>query len=550
MTKKMRIALAGLFEEVNTFAAETMGLAKITGNMTTGFQKWEGQALIDGYKGSKTYMGGYLDGLAKYPEVEVVPTVLYSFTAGPAIEAAAYQQMKREIVDGIAASLPLDAVILQLHGAGVAEGVDDVEGDLCAAIRAKVGPDVKLACTLDHHCNLTDNHFQQMNMMMIVHHYPHIDMYDVGVRAATLMPSMVKGESKPCGHLEHLPLLLSCQSTFEGCLHAPIRAKVEEFAKRPGLYEFSFAYGFAFADIPFNNVAVNCWAESQELAVNTAKEFAAWLWENREQFVCIPRSAADAVKEALAELERQGRIGSNEIKRPLTVSESAAVLASPDQELARNYGFFPDAKAKGPVVIAEKSDNTGSGSPGDATHVLWELINNQVQQAAVCTIRDPDTVKQAMAAGVGSIIDVELGGKASKLSGKPVKGKAYVKSISDGRYTVVSSMGQGSKFDTGPAVGLLVEGVDVAVVSGSMQPFDAGQMKLVGFDPLDYRVIVLKSANHFRAWWTDVASLIIDSDPPGIGSNDLWSFKFEHKTQTLYPLDKDAVYEAKSTAGR
>jgi len=544
MAKKIRVALAGLFEEVNTFAAETMGLAKITGNMTTGFQKWSGKGLIDDYRGSKTYMGGYLDALAKFPEVEVVPSVLYSFTAGPAIERAAYAQMKQEIVNGLAASLPLDAVILQLHGAGVAEDVDDVEGDLCAAIREKLGPDVKLVCSLDHHSNLTDNHVQQMDLMTIVHHYPHFDMYETGNRTAKLVPAMVRGEIKPCGHLEHIPLLLSCQSTMAGCLHEPIRAKVEEFATRAGLYEFSFAYGFAFADIPFNNVAVNCWAKSPELAAGTAKEFATWVWENREKFVCKPRSAAEAVKEAVAELEKQGRIGSNEVEKPLTIEESTAILASPEQELARSYGFLPDAKAKGPVVIAEKSDNTGAGSPGDATHVLWELIENQVQQAAVCTIRDPETVQEAIKAGVGSVIDVELGGKASKLSGKPVKGKAYVKSISDGRYTVVSSMGQGSKFDTGPSVGLLIEGVDVTVVCGAMQPFDAGQMKLVGFDPTDYRVVVVKSANHFRAWWTDVASLIIDSDPPGIGSNDLWSFKFQNKQQKLYPLDKDAVYEA------
>ena len=86
--------------------------------------------------------------------------------------------------------------------------------------------------------------------------------------------------------------------------------------------------------------------------------------------------------------------------------------------------------------------------------------------------------------------------------------------------------------------------LDSVVSVPSFFVFDAGQMKLVGFDPLDYRVIVLKSANHFRAWWTDVASLIIDSDPPGIGSNDLWSFKFQNKKQKLYPLDKDAVYKA------
>ena len=101
---------------------------------------------------------------------------------------------------------------------------------------------------------------------------------------------------------------------------------------------------------------------------------------------------------------------------------------------------------------------------------------------------------------------------------------------------------QGGKLDMGPAVGLVIEGVDVAVISGIMQPFDHGQLKMVGFDARDYRIIVVKSANHFRAWWSGVASKIIDCDPPGISSNDLTNFKFTKKLQRLYPLDADAVY--------
>lgn len=94
----------------------------------------------------------------------------------------------------------------------------------------------------------------------------------------------------------------------------------------------------------------------------------------------------------------------------------------------------------------------------------------------------------------------------------------------------------------GPAVGLLIGGIDVSVISGMMQAFDNGQMRVVGFDPRDYRIVVVKSANHFRAWWTDVASAIVDCDPPGIASNNLSSFKFTKKNRKLYPLDAHAVY--------
>jgi microcystin degradation protein MlrC len=540
--EKFRIALAGLFEEVNTFADETMGKAKITGNMTTGFQQWTDQALIDDYKGSKTYMGGFIAALEEFPEVDIVPTTFWSFSAGGTIEGKAYQQMKQDILDRLAAAMPLDAVALCLHGAGVAEGVDDVETDLTAAIRKQLGPGVKVISAQDHHSNLSDEDVRQLDLLSLVYHYPHIDMYDTAYRAARLLPDMVKGNIKPYGHFERLPLIMQCMSTMDGNLYAPIRKKVEEFSKRDGIYEFSFAYGFPFADVPFNSPVVNCWATSPELAEKTAKEFAALLWQYRDRFVVKPLSAEGAVQQALTTLVKQGRILPTEVGRPLLYDESAALLSSAKEELERSSGFLPDEKNPGPIVIADKSDNPGAGAPGDATHLLRELIKNNVQQAAVCAIRNPETVQKAMEAGVGKIIAVELGGKGSKLGGAPIRGKAYVKSISDGRYTIVSPMGAGTKFDVGPAVGLLIEGVDVAVISGTMQAFDANQMKMVGFDPHDYRIVVVKSANHFRAWWTGIASQIIDCDAPGIGSNDLSTFAFKRKTRKVYPLDADAVY--------
>ena len=530
---------------MNTFADESVGTAKITGNMSTGFQAWADQAIIDEYRGSRTYMGGYIAALEESPDVEIVPTVFWSYSAGSTIDGKAYEQMKQDILDRLAKAMPLDGIALNLHGAGVAEGIDDAEEDLIAAIRKQVGPGVKLISAQDHHSNLTDEEVRQLDLLTIVYHYPHVDMYDTAYRGARLLPAIIRGEIEPCGYAERLPMIMQCISTMDGNLYAPIRRKVEEMAKREGIYEFSVAYGFAFADVPFNSPVVNVWAKSPELAEKTAKEAAALIWQNRERFVATPLSAGDAVKQALTELVKQGRLMQADV-RPMLYDEASARLASGKEEQERSYGFLPDAKRPGPIVISEKSDNPGGGAPGDATHLLRELIRNNVQQAAVCAIRDAQTVQKAMQAGVGKLIDVELGGKLSKLGGAPIKGKAYVKSISDGRYTVVSPMGAGTKFDVGPAVGLLIEGVDVAVVCGLMQSFDANQMKMVGFDPMDYRIVVVKSANHFRAWWTDIASQIIDSDPPGIASKNLSTFVFKRKTRKVFPLDADAVYPERS----
>jgi len=545
--KKLRVAIAGQWEEVNTFAVETMGLATITGNMATGFQKFEGKQILDQFKGTATPIGGYIDALNEV-SAEIVPTIYYSYNSGPTLEGKAYQRMKKEIVAGLKAAMPLDAVALALHGAAIAEGVDDVEGDLCVAIRQELGPKVKLVMGIDLHGNLTDVNRQQMDLITIVKTYPHIDYYEVAYRAAKLLPDMVAGKVTPHGHFEHLPFIMQMQSTMPGNLYAPIRMKIEEFAKRKGLYEFSLAYGFPFADISFNTAVVNCWAETPELASSTAKEFADWMWKNRAQFVAKTLTAAEALAEAADQLVAQGRLKEDVVREAKARSsqvlydQTIAGLTNATAQHERSFGFVPDSNSKGPVVIAEKSDNTGCGAPGDSTHVLQELIKHQVKQACVVAIRDPETVQQAIKAGVGATIDVVLGGKLSKQGGDPVKGKAYVKSISDGRYTLVGPMATGMRFDMGPAVGLLIGGVDVSVISGMMQDFDGGQLRMVGFDPKSYRIVVVKSANHFRAWYTDAASAIIDCDPPGIASGDLSTIKYTKKTRKVYPLDSDAVY--------
>jgi microcystin degradation protein MlrC len=539
--KKLRIALAGLFMETSTFAQETMGLSKITGNMTTGFQGWSADELLKEYRGTKTYMGGFIDALGEHPEVEILPATFWSFASGGAIATDDYQTMKKDILDRLEKAMPLDAVALCVHGSGIAEGIEDTDTDLCAAIRELVGPNAKIVTAQDHHSCLSDDDVKLLDLLTMVYHYPHVDMYDAAYRAAKLLPAMIKGDIKPYGYFERLPMILQGTSTMDGNLFAPIRRKVMEIAQREGIYEFSLAYGFPWADVSNNQPVVNVWAKTPELAEKTAKEAAALLWENRERFVTKTISAEEAVQKALATLVKQGRVLEKDT-RPMLHDEAAARLSDGKEDEARSFGFLPDAKHPGPVVIAERSDNPGGGALGDATHVLRALIKYQVKQACVCTINDPETARKAAKAGVGQIIDVELGGKGGTLAGDPIKAKAYVKSISDGRYTVVSPMGAGMKFDMGPAVGLLIEGIDVAVVSGAMQPFDGNQMKMVGFDPADYRVVVVKSMSHFRAWWTDVASEIIDCDPPGLTSADLSALKYKNKTRKVFPLDPDAVY--------
>src|SRR5207253_5740237 len=143
----MRIAIAGLSHETNTYADPIMGTTSLED-----FRVRRGASILR-LSGTRTYVGGMLDACAAI-DAEVVPTIWA--LAGPSgtIEAGAYALIKADLLAAVASELPLDAIVLELHGAAVAEGVDDVEADLGAALREIVGG-TALVAALDLHGNIT-----------------------------------------------------------------------------------------------------------------------------------------------------------------------------------------------------------------------------------------------------------------------------------------------------------------------------------------------------------------------------------------------------------
>ena len=196
-----------------------------------------------------------------------------------------------------------------------------------------------------------------------------------------------------------------------------------------------------------------------------------------------------------------------------------------------------------PVVINDTSDNPGGGTPGDATHVLRAFLDAGLTDACFAMIKDPETVQQAIAAGVGSTIDVRLGGKHDRLHGDPIEAPAYVHSISDGEVTLTGPMLQGVTLHLGPMVRIRIDGVDVIVYSsGASQTFDPEVFLLHGIDVRRYRYIGLKSSQHFRAAFGPIAGQIITADSPGLTSQRVEVFEHTRPPGPLWPVDPAASY--------
>jgi microcystin degradation protein MlrC len=486
----MRFAIGQISHETNTMFGPPTPVSEFQR------QGWaNGQEIIERNTGVRGYLGGMIAAGADFG-IEIVPT--FSAQAHPSgtIERAAFDTMLGNLLDGLRGAGEVDAVCLSLHGAGSAEGIDDIEGAILQAVREQIGPSVPLIATLDLHCHSTNLMIESATALLTVHEYPHIDGYERGYEAVELAAKTVRGEVSPVMALTVLPVTIAPTTTF----HGPGR-KINELCwswEERGVLDVTFIHGYPHSDVPIISTSVMAVADGDvELARRAANDVAARIWEMREQFRPNLPDPTEAIRQAL------------------TVEG-------------------------GPVVIAEVSDNPGGGSPGDSTHLLRALLEAAPDGAAFGFVYDPLTAEQAHAAGPGATIDVRIGGKTDPdMLGAPLEASAYVKSCTDGRFITQSVMGRGGRRDLGKMARLVINGVDVIIGSESHQTIDAELFLLHGIDVTRLKVVALKSQNHFRAAFEKIAAEIIRTDPPGWTTSNLTNFTYQRIRRPIWPLDDD-----------
>lgn len=458
----LRIAIAGVSHESNTYAVEASGLTA-----ASWFDLYHGHDIIEHYRGTRTYIGGMYDALIEL-DATVVPTFFAIGEPSGTIRADAYVQLRDELLRHLSAARPVDAVALELHGAGVTETSHDLEGELLADVRRLVGADVPVVVTLDLHANVTRLMARHADVLLGVHLNPHTDMYERGVEAAHLLPRLVAGDHRPVVHVEPLPMLLPLTTTDDGPA-ADVNARCAEVEQRPGILDCTFFHGFPYADGPDVGARIVCIADADaQLAADTAREIAAYVWQRREDF------------------------------RPNCMPPAAAVAAALEMPV-------------GPVVINDTADNPGGGAMGDDVQLLGAMLDAGATPACFGFICDVESAAAAHDAGVGATIDLELGGKSDRRTRAPLKVRAYVKGLTDGRFRL-SSYAPGLHVDLGRTARLQIDGIDVIVTSRVQQTFDAEVFLLHGVDVTRSRIVGLKSSHHFRAGFRQVASAIITAD--------------------------------------
>jgi microcystin degradation protein MlrC len=196
------------------------------------------------------------------------------------------------------------------------------------------------------------------------------------------------------------------------------------------------------------------------------------------------------------------------------------------------------AATEGPILLADVSDNPGAGTAGDSTHLLRKLIEMKAQEVGLAIILDQQTVKQAIEAGVGSQITIQLGGKSGPVSGGPIEATAVVRSITDGIFRNKGPMAKGLLMEFGRTVVLRINGIEVIVCERKFQPLDPEIFRRNGIEPLDKKILAIKSALHFRAAYGPIVKEMIEVDAPGMASQHPANFDLNNVRRPVFPLDQ------------
>ena len=426
----------------------------------------------------------------------LVPVCALNASPGPVTSQSIWEEVCNSLVYEIQNTAQVDGILLALHGAMVTEEMEDGEGELLQVLREYVGPDVPIVVTLDLHANVTSKMVEYATALFPCDYYPHTDFYKCGLRAARCIWDTINGKINPVmrGHKLDLifPYVMTQSPSF-----VPLLRKAQSWREMGQLINASICHGFFASDIYDQGAAIVTVADGEpELAQLLADELAEDVWDARDY-----------------------------LGRSFYTAEQAIEILKEAKEF--------------PVVIADVADNPGSGATTDSVVLLEKLIEHDVQAAALAVICDPQTVKQAFEAGVGAAINVDLGGKiAPEITGGPLHCNAVVKALNDGRVVNSGPMNNGVLMTYGDCAVLQIAGISVIVCSNHTQPYDLEVYRYCGIEPESMKVLIVKSAVHYRASFGTIAAQILDVETPALGPMRPQMLPLAHSRRPIYPLDE------------
>ncbi len=401
----------------------------------------------------------------------------------------AYETLRDEILEDLRKAGPVDVVVLGLHGAMVADGYDDCEGDLITHVRSIVGPDVIIGAELDPHCHMTEAMLEGADFLVCFKEYPHTDILERAYDLVDLCTAASQGRIQPTRSVFDCEMISIMHTSRE-----PMRSFVDRLLAmegKDGVLSVSIAHGFPWGDVPGMGTKVLVYTDNDPARANSLAESLG-----RELIGMRDALQADylPIAEALAKAEEKG---------------------------------------VWPAVLADSADNAGGGAASDSTFVLQHFLKHGVRDAVIGPVWDPVSVKLCLDAGEGAVLDLRVGGKVSPASGDPVDVRCKVLAVRRDAYMTGLSNTPSS---LGDSVAIEVDGVVMVLTTDRNQAIGTDLFTQFGIDLSTRKYIVVKSSQHFYADFSKVAAQVIYLSTPGSVSPDITTLPFRKIRYPKWPL--------------
>ena len=486
----MRAVIAMMKHETNTFSPIPTPWER--------FEAWGayfGEDALKAYEGTAMPMGAYI-ALAREAGFEIVTPVAAEAMPSGIVKAGAYDRMFDAICEAVDAGC--DLVMLDLHGAMVAEFAPDGEGNLLQRLRL-IAPQVPICVTCDLHANLTEAMVGNCTALIGYKTYPHIDMHEVADQVGRILLRTLEGEIDPVMAWGNKPLL--AQTLRMGHDDEPMKGLLSRAreAEKAGMLAATVFGGFPMADFEDAGLSSVVIADGDLVAaqevVNGILEQA---WGQRVDFIHRHHPLQETVAKAKA---------------------------------LKEY----------PVILLDHADNVGSGGTEDVMGVIAEVMTQELEDVAVAAVWDPEAVQTMIAAGEGAEVTLPLGGRTNMPSigrrGESLTLTGTVRTITDGAFVVEGPMYTGVTVRMGPTAVLDTGRMKIVVVSRHHEPWDLGVFTSVGIDPATTKYLLLKSRIHYRAGFGTLAKHTLTLDGVGVTTSDNNQIVFKNVRRPIFPLD-------------
>jgi microcystin degradation protein MlrC len=488
---------ASVMHETHTFS-----ITPTTLDSFKAYQYLRDDKIPKAMRGTRSEWGAVFDLAEEFGWKMVHPLSAIAQPSGK-VTADAFAQMLDIITSGLKAALPVDGVLLPLHGSMVAESHDDAEGEILKRVRDLVGGKVPIAVSLDLHANATEEMAALADIITTYRTTPHIDMYEAAERAGRLLQRAMKGEIRPSVSLANRPVLsgLDRGRTIAG--YGPmidmLKMVKQAEAEEAGVLEIGVNAGYAWSDVPFTGPTVLVTGDGRRPAYkDLAERLAEHIWTTRGK---------DTV-------------------HLISMEETIAIAAE-----KRPAGA-------GPLLIGDYTDNPGGGGHGDGTNLIRALIDAGIDDVVVGTMADPESAQIGLKAGVGATVTIDLGGKIDpRFGGTPIRLTGKVAAVSDGIYVRTGKFATGTTGTMGPSFLLDLGNIRIIVATHRTQIDDREQFRIYGVEPEHANVLACKAMNHFRADFEPMSRKLIYVDSGGICSLDYNQFPWTKLRRPIWPLD-------------